>query len=75
MNNFIKFAERLKVKYDASGYDKDKESIKTRLKAYVGRELFKETGWYAVLLHRDTQFQKAINLFGEAENLAGFPKN
>ena len=74
MKSFIKFAESLNVKFDAKGYAKDKETIRTWLKAFVARDLFKEKGWYSVLLRIDKQFEKATVLFPEAEELPGFPK-
>ncbi|NJD23687.1 MAG: S41 family peptidase [Melioribacter sp.] len=74
MQNFVKYAESLKVKYDAKGYEADKESIRQRLKAFIARDLYKNNGWYLTLLKSDHQFQKAASLFGEAEKLAGFSK-
>jgi carboxyl-terminal processing protease len=74
MNDFVKFAEKLKVEFNAKDFQKDKELIKTRLKAFVARDLFKEEGWYSVLLRNDKQFLKAVSLFGEAEKLPGFLK-
>jgi carboxyl-terminal processing protease len=74
MNSFTKFAESLKVKFDAKGYQTDKELIKIRLKAFVARDIFKEKGWYLTLLKTDKQFQKAVGLFKEAEKLPGFVK-
>lgn len=74
MQNFVKFAESLKVKYDAKGYSADKDEIRTRLKAFAARDLFKNNGWYKSLLKSDRQFQKAISLFGESVKLNGFSK-
>ncbi|PKL82103.1 MAG: S41 family peptidase [Ignavibacteriae bacterium HGW-Ignavibacteriae-3] len=74
MQSFIKFAESQKVKYEPKGYSVDKESIRTRLKAFVARDMYKNTGWYMALLKSDRQFQKAISLFGEAEKLSGLSK-
>lgn len=74
MQSFIKFAESQKVKYDAKGYLVDKEMIRSWLKAYVARDMFKNNGWYLTLLQTDRQFKKAISLFGEAEKLEGLSK-
>lgn len=74
LQDFIKFAVSLKVKYDAKGFSSDKELIRTNLKAFVARDIFKNSGWYFTLLKSDRQFQKAISLFGEAERLNGFSK-
>ncbi len=74
MQSFVKYAGSLKVKYDAKGYEEDKEKIRLRLKAFIARDLFKNNGWYLTLLKSDHQFQKAASLFGEAEKLSGFSK-
>ncbi|MDQ7816116.1 MAG: S41 family peptidase [Melioribacteraceae bacterium] len=66
MNEFINFATSLKIKFDQSGYNRDKELIRLRLKAFIARELFKDLGWYSVLLQQDKQFNKALNLLDEA---------
>lgn len=72
MRDFIKYALSQKIKYNSADYEKDKNIIKIRLKAFVARELFKDEGWYSTLLQKDRQFQNAIQHFSEAESLAGF---
>ncbi len=71
IREFARYAESLKVKFDAAGFEKDKEDIRSRLKAFVGRDIFKNNGWYLTLLKSDRQFQKAISLFSEAEKISG----
>jgi len=71
MANFINFSNSLKVKFVAKEYEKDKNDIRERLKGYVARDLFNNTGWYMTLLKSDRQFQKAITLFGEAKKISG----
>ncbi|MFA7227872.1 MAG: S41 family peptidase [Melioribacteraceae bacterium] len=74
MQSFVIFAELQKVKYDQKGFSFDKESIRSRLKAFVARDIFRDEGWYATLLKTDRQFQKAASLFDEAGKLSGFIK-
>jgi carboxyl-terminal processing protease len=69
MNDFINFAVSLKIKFDQSTYIRDKELIRLRLKAFVARDLFKDLGWYSVLLMQDRQFNKALSLFEEADEM------
>lgn len=69
MNDFINFAVSLKIKFDHSTYSRDKELIRLRLKAFVARDLFKDLGWYSVLLMQDRQFNKALSLFEEADEM------
>ena len=71
MESFINFSNSLKVKFVAKEYEKDKNDIRERLKGYVARDLFNNTGWYMTLLKSDRQFQKAITLFGEAKKISG----
>ncbi len=63
LNNLIKFAKKNDVKFIKDDFEKDKDFICHRLKAYVARELFGNSGWYSVLLQYDDQFQAAIKLF------------
>ena len=63
LKNLIKFAEKNDVKFNKKDFEKDKDFICHRLKAYIARELFGNSGWYSVLLDYDDQFQKAIKLF------------
>ncbi len=74
MNELIKYAESRNIKFVKADYTKDKELIRTRLKAFVARDLFNDIGWYSVLLRIDNQFMKASKLFNEAINLPGFKK-
>lgn len=67
MNNFLTFVRNNNIKFNYEDYLKDKEMTKIRLKAFVARDIFKEEGWYAVMLNNDRQFQKAIQHFNEAE--------
>lgn len=74
MNDFIKYADRMKIKFDSKGYNLDKEAIRNRLKAFVARDLFKNDGWYLSLLNSDRQFKKAVSLFNEAKKMKGLQK-
>ncbi len=61
--NFRKFAERNQVEFDKTGFEKDKQYILRRLKAYVAREFWNSKGWYYIQFQEDKQFQTAITLF------------
>jgi len=71
MENFVNFSKSLKVKFVPKEYAQDKNDIRERLKGYVARDLFNNTGWYMTLLKSDKQFQKAITLFNEAKKISG----
>ncbi len=70
LNNFIRFSEFKKIKYSEKDFKKDEEYISARLKAEIARTLWKNVGWYEVMLKEDNQFQKAVTLFNEAKELA-----
>ncbi len=70
LNEFVKYVSSKKVEFKKDDYEKDKDFIKAQLKAYVARDIWKNTGWYQTLLDIDNQFIKAIGRFSEAEKLA-----
>ncbi|MDP4174723.1 MAG: S41 family peptidase [Bacteroidota bacterium] len=70
LNRFTSFAIDKKVAFIKKDYEKDKQFIKTQLKAYIARDIWKNEGWYQVLLGVDNQFMKAVKEFREAEKLA-----
>jgi carboxyl-terminal processing protease len=48
----------------------DRDYIKTRLKAQLARNYWKNEGWYSVMLTTDNQIEKAMELFYEAKQIA-----
>jgi carboxyl-terminal processing protease len=69
LNKFLEFVKNNDVEISDKQYQKDKNYIKTRLKAYVARDIWKNEGWFLILLEEDNQFQKALELFPEAEKI------
>lgn len=67
---FIKFASKKGVEFNKNDYEKDKEFIRTQLKAIIARDFWNNEGWYQVLLTVDKQFKKAVTLFNEAKRIA-----
>lgn len=70
LNNFIAFATEKGVEFVQEDYDKDKEYIAARIKAQIARNIWKNDGWYAVLLRYDEIVQKSFSLFEKANDLA-----
>lgn len=69
--------ERLKVlakekdiEWVAADYEKDEDYIRTVIKAYVGRMMFNNAGFTAVMLGMDNQAKKAMTLFTEAAKIS-----
>lgn len=66
---YIRYASSKGVKFNRNQYRKDRDYIKTVLKAYIARDIWKNEGWYQIMLELDDQFLKAVELFPEAEKL------
>lgn len=62
------------VEFNEAQYKKDEFLIKTLIKAYFARNIWGNEGWYKVRIDLDTQIQKAIKLFPEAEKVAKLTK-
>lgn len=70
LSTFIDYATNKEVTFNEEEYRKDKDYIKSRLKAQIARNYWKNEGWYSVLLTTDDQMMKAVTLFKEAKDLA-----
>lgn len=78
LRDFVAFIEDKNVKdkkkdskVDEAAFEKDRDFIKARLKANIARSVWGDEGWYNVMLDVDTQLQKALTLFPEAQRIAG----
>jgi carboxyl-terminal processing protease len=69
--DFKKFVASKGVEINEKEFEQDRNFLVTRLKATIAQTLFGFEGWIAVMLDVDTQFQKALTLFPEAEKIAG----
>ncbi len=64
------FAEEEEIEWDADEYKIDEDFLHIVLKAYVGRSIFNNNGYSAVMLQIDSQSQQAMELFPEASKIA-----
>jgi carboxyl-terminal processing protease len=71
VNDFRASLEKKGIKITEEAFDKDRVYHKARLKAYIARGLWGEEGWTASMVGVDTQLQKALTLFPEAQKIAG----
>ncbi len=69
LNNFKDFVISKGIKWDEDQYQKDLAYIKAILKAHIARFIWRNEGWYPIMLEVDEQFQKAIELMPQAEKL------
>jgi len=59
------------IEWKADEFSIDEQYLRTVLKAYVGRMMFNNSGFTAVMLTIDKQVKKAMTLFPEAQKIAG----
>ncbi|CUS92431.1 hypothetical protein JGI6_01630, partial [Candidatus Kryptonium thompsonii] len=62
------------IKWDEEQYQKDMAYIKAILKAHIARFIWRNEGWYPIMLEVDEQFQKALELMPQAEKLLASSK-
>ncbi len=62
MKEFLNFATENEVEDDKEGLDYAKEKIEVLIKAYIGRNLYDDKGFYPILLPSDSVFIKALDL-------------
>lgn len=70
MSDFRSFITKNGLTVEEKDYQKDLALIKIRLKAEIARRLWNHEGFATIMLDTDTQFQKAVGLFPEAEKIA-----
>ncbi|RLD52023.1 MAG: peptidase S41, partial [Bacteroidetes bacterium] len=59
---FLNFANENEVDEDKEGLDYANAKIKVLIKAYIGRNLYDDKGFYPILLPSDSVFMKALDL-------------
>jgi carboxyl-terminal processing protease len=73
LKKFIAQASNAGVPYDDKAFRIAKAHIKLWLKAYIARNIWREQGFYPIYHQNDEEFQKALQLFDEAEALIQKP--
>jgi carboxyl-terminal processing protease len=63
-------AKAKNVEWKDNEYAQDAEYIKLIVKAYIGRSVFNNNGYTAVMLGKDKQVKKALTLFPEAAKIS-----
>ncbi|MCX7878557.1 MAG: S41 family peptidase, partial [Ignavibacteria bacterium] len=70
LDDFRKLADSKGVEFRYSDWERDLDFIKTSIKSIIGRDIWGNNGSMAVWLANDKQFEKAMQLFPEAEKMA-----
>lgn len=69
MKDFLASAAEAEIKFNEAQYKQSERLIKNVLKAFIGKAVFKNDGFFPVLLQEDEIFAQALLLFDEAEKL------
>ena len=74
MNNFLleglkELAEQKEIEFTESDFRDNREYFKARIKAEIARSVWGTEKYYQVLLLYDNQYNKAIDLFYNLEEL------
>ncbi len=70
VKDIVDLAEKFGVEYDAAGYKRSEELIKTIVKASIARNTWGRESYYPIINDINEIFQEALNLFDEADALA-----
>jgi carboxyl-terminal processing protease len=70
LDELLSLAKSKEIQFDKEKYENDLKFIKAFTKAFIGRSLYGNEGSARVMLGVDTQFQKAMALFPEAERIS-----
>ncbi len=71
LDDLLVIAKAKNIEFKKDLYEKDLRYIKAFTKAYIARGLWGNEGSARVMLGEDAQFRKAMQLFPEAERIAG----
>ena len=67
LSDFQSLASSKGITFNSEQWDRDKEFIMTTIKSILARDIWGNNGSMAVLLATDRQFEKAMQLFPEAD--------
>ena len=70
LQDMLRVAAQAGVKYDEAQFKRSKELLRNNLKAFIGRSVYGNAGFYPVLHEKDEEFQQALKQFGQAQRLA-----
>ena len=73
LKKLVAQAEKAGIPYDDKAFRAAKGRIKLLLKACIARNLWRAQGFYPIYHQNDEEFQKALQLFDEAEALVQKP--
>lgn len=70
LQNFVKLAAEEGVEHDKAQFERSKKLLRNNLKAFIGRSIYGNNGFYPILNESDEEFQQALKEFSRAKRLA-----
>ena len=70
LSELIQTGSEVNVPFDESQFDHSKELLKIHLKAQIARRVWDNESFYPIFNQSNEVFQKALELFDQAEDLA-----
>ncbi|MCC9166395.1 S41 family peptidase [Pontibacter harenae] len=70
LQEVIRLATKAGVEYKEEEYNRSKNLLRNNVKAFIGRSIYGNEGFYPVLHEADEEFQEALKQFRRAERLA-----
>ncbi len=70
LEDLVAMAKDAGIEYDKDEFEESRPILKSRIKAWVGRSVWGNDAFYQIIYQDNEIFQRALELFGEAEKLA-----
>jgi len=70
LGKLVQMAKDADIEYDETEFEESKPILKSRIKAWVGRSVWGNDAFYQIIYQDNEIFQRALDLFDEAEELA-----
>lgn len=70
MKDLLKVASQSEVTYDETQYKRSEALLRNNVKAFIGRSVYGNPGFFPILHEKDEEFQEALRQFGKAQRLA-----
>ncbi|PKV67018.1 S41 family peptidase [Pontibacter ramchanderi] len=70
LQDLMRMAAQSEVKYDEAQYKRSQGMLRNNVKAFIGRSVYGNPGFFPILHEKDEEFQEALRQFGKAQRLA-----
>jgi carboxyl-terminal processing protease len=70
MKDLMRLAAQSEVTYDEAQYKRSQALLRNNIKAFIGRSVYGNPGFFPILHEKDEEFQEGLRQFGKAQRLA-----